>query len=125
MAADDTCVSIHPYFAIQEGEIENVRSYLSKFVELTKPEPGCVYYGFTLCGDKLHCREGYASADAVLAHLGNVGGLLKEMLDSGKATLTDLQIHGPDQELAKLREPLADFNPSYWVLESGFRNQVA
>lgn len=125
MATDDTCVSIHPYFAIQEGELENVRSYLERFVELTKSEPGCVYYGFTLCDDKLHCREAYASADAVLAHLGNVGGLLKEMLDSGKATLTDLQIHGPEQELAKLREPLADFNPSYWVLEYGFRNQVA
>ena len=25
-------------------------------------------------------------------------------------------------ELAKMREPLADLNPSYWALEYGFRN---
>ena len=43
--------------------------------------------------------------------------MLQEMLDSGKAELTDLQINGPEQELAALREPLADFKPSYWVLE--------
>jgi hypothetical protein len=44
------------------------------------------------------------------------------MLDSGIAEFTDLQIHGPEEELAKLREPLADFNPNYWVLEYGFRD---
>lgn len=125
MATDDTCVTIQPYFVIQEGEIDSVRSYVERFVELTKSERDCLYYGFTFCGSKLHCREGYASGDGALAHLDNVGPLLKELLDSGKAELTDLQIHGPEQELAKLREPLADFNPSYWVLEYGFRNQVA
>ena len=125
MAADDTCVSIHPYFVIRNGETESVRSYLEKFVELTKSEPGCLYYGFSLCDNKLHCREGYADGDGALAHLGNVGALLKELLDSGKVELTDLQIHGPEEELAKLREPLAAFNPNYWVLEYGFRNHVA
>ena len=125
MATDDTCVTIQPYFVIQDGEIDNVRSYVERFVELSKSERDCLYYGFTFCGSKLHCREGYTNGDGALAHLDNVGSLLKELLDSGKAELTDLQIHGPEQELAKLREPLADFNPSYWVLEYGFRNQVA
>ena len=125
MATDDTCVTIQPCFVIQDGEIDNVRSYVERFVELTKSERDCLYYGFTFCGSKLHCREGYANGDGALAHLDNVGSLLKELLDSGRAELTDLQIHGPEQELAKLREPLADFNPSYWVLEYGFRNQVA
>ena len=49
-------------------------------------------------------------------------GRYKYDKSTGKATLTDLQIHGPEQELAKLREPLKDLNPSYWVLEYGFRN---
>jgi hypothetical protein len=44
------------------------------------------------------------------------------MLGTGKIELTDLQIHGPEQELAKLREPLAELEPSFWVLEYGFRN---
>ena len=125
MATDDTCVTIQPYFVIQEGETDNVRSYVERFVELAKSEGGCLYYGFTFCGNRLFCREGYTNGDAALAHLGNVGALLKKLLDSGKAELTDLQIHGPEQELAKLREPLADMHPSYWVLEYGFRHHRA
>ena len=122
MATNDKCVTIHPYFVVKEGEMNNVRSYLEKFVELTKSEQDCLYYGFTTCGNKLHCREGYASGDGALAHLDNVGALLKELLESGTVELTDLQIHGPEEELAKLRQPLADLNANYWVLEYGFRN---
>ena len=121
MATDDRCVSIHPYFAIKKGEEASVRSYLEKFVALTKTEEGCLYYGFTISGNKLFCREGYANGAAALVHLGNVGSLLQEMLGSGKAELKDLQIHGPEQELDLLRDPLADLDPSYWVLEYGFR----
>ncbi len=50
-----------------------------------------------------------------------MGPLLTELLESGMAELTDLQIHGPEEEIAKLREPLADLNPSFWGLEYGFR----
>lgn len=125
MATEDTCVSLQPYFAVKEGEADSVRSYVEKFVELTKSEPGCLYYGFTFNGNTLYCREGYANGAAVLAHVDNVGALLGEMLDSGKAALTDLQVHGPEEELAQLREPLAGFNPSFWVLKYGFRNHVA
>ena len=124
MATDDRCVSIHPYFEVKEGELDNVRSYLEKFVELTRSESGCLYYGVTVHGNKLHCREGYANAAAALAHLGSVGPLLQEMLGSGKAELTELQVHGPEQELAELREPLKDLNPTYWRLEYGFRNRA-
>lgn len=122
MATDDRCVTIQPYFEIREGEAENVRALLEKFVALTRSEQGCLYYGFSLCDDRLHCREGYADAQAALAHIENVGPLLQEVLESGVMRLTDLQIHGSEQELAKLREPLARLDPSYWVLEYGFRN---
>ena len=122
METEDRCVTIEPYFSMKEGEWDSVRGYLEKFVERTRSEPGCLYYGFTRCGNRLHCREGYADGDGALAHLGNIGPLLQELLGSGKAELTDLQVHGPEEELAKLREPLAELNPSYWVLECGFRN---
>ncbi len=122
MATHDRCVTIQPYFAVKQGEMNNVRPYLEKFVELTRTEKDCLYYGFSICGDKIHCREGYASAEGALTHLDNVGALLQEVLGSGMMELTDLQIHGPEPELAKMREPLADLNPSYWVLEYGFRS---
>lgn len=122
METKDKCVSIQPYFSFRQGEINNVRSYLEKLVELTKSEKDCLYYGFTICGNKLHCREGYVDGDGALTHFGNVGTLLQETLESGVLELTDLQIHGPAEELAKLREPLADLDPNYWTLEYGFRN---
>ena len=51
--------------------------------------------------------------------LENVGTLLQEALKI--AELTRLEIHGPEEELAKLREPLADLKPQFFTLEYGFR----
>ena len=45
MATDDKCVTIQPYFMAREGELDNVRSYLEKFVERTRSESGGVYRG--------------------------------------------------------------------------------
>ncbi len=122
MATDDKCVTIQPYFVIKNGNMDSARSYMDKLVELTRSEKDCLYYGFSICGDKAHCREGYKDAGGALAHLDNVGALLQESLGAGIWELADLQIHGPEEELAKLREPLKDLDPSYWILEYGFRN---
>jgi hypothetical protein len=70
----------------------------------------------------VHCREGYQDADGVLTHLQNVGALLVEALKISE--LTRLEIHGPKEELAKLREPLAHLKPQFFVLEYGFRRQI-
>ena len=122
MATKDTGVSLSPYFNVKSGQMDKVRALLPQFVEKTKSEEGCLYYGFTINGNKLHCREAYRDADGVLAHLDNVGALLQEFLESGMVELALLQIHGPEAELAKLRGPLADFNAEYWALELGFRS---
>jgi hypothetical protein len=82
-------------------------------------EPKCLYYGFSFCGDEAHCREGYADAEGALAHLENVGQLLEDALRI--VQLTRLEFHGPEEELAKLRGPLAKLNPQFFVLEYGFR----
>ncbi len=122
MATDDRCVTIQPYFEVKDGEMDDVRTYLERLVELARTEPACLYYGFSISGNRVHCREGYTDATAALAHLENVGPLLQEMLGTGKVELVDIQVHGPEQELARMREPLTDLGPSYWVLELGFRN---
>lgn len=121
MATTDKCVSISPFFIIKDGQMDNVKNTLLQFVEKTKSEDACLYYGFSISGNKLHCREGYRDGEGVLAHLENVGSMLQEWLESGMVELTALQLHGPEEELAKLREPLAGLNPEYWVLEEGFR----
>jgi hypothetical protein len=54
-----------------------------------------------------------------LAHIENVGALIGEALEISE--LARLEIHGPEEELQKLREPLADLNPRYFTLEYGIR----
>ena len=119
MATQDKCCTIVPYFKVQSGKLEAFKELCERFVEKTDEEPKCLYYGFSFAGDQAHCREGYADAEGVLAHLQNVGSLLEEALKI--ADLTSLEIHGPEEELAKLKEPLADLDPQLFTLEYGFR----
>jgi quinol monooxygenase YgiN len=119
MATQDTCCTIVPYFKVHDGQMEAFRSLCERFVEKTSGEGQCFYYGFSFDGDQVHCREGYEGAEGVLAHLKNVGSLLEEALTI--ADLTRLEIHGPEQELIRLQEPLAKLGPRFFTLEYGFR----
>jgi quinol monooxygenase YgiN len=119
MATQDKCCSIAPYFKVQSGKLEAFKSLCQRFVEKTSQETKCLYYGFSFDADQVHCREGYADAEGVLAHLKNVGSLLQEA--SKISEMTRLEIHGPETELAKLRKPMADLKPQFFTLEFGFR----
>jgi hypothetical protein len=119
MATQDTCCTIVPYFDVPADYMATFKAECVKFVELTRKEPGCLYYGFSFNGNIAHCREGYVDGDAALAHVANVGAPLGELLKHVK--MTRLEIHGPESELAKLRGPLAAFSPEFFVLEQGFR----
>jgi hypothetical protein len=119
MPIQDKCCSIVPYFKVSSGNLEIFKKLCERFVEKTKEEAKCLYYGFCFDGDLVHCREGYADAEGLLAHLANVGKLLEEAFTI--AELSRLEIHGPEEQLAKLREPLAHLKPQFFVLEYGFR----
>jgi quinol monooxygenase YgiN len=119
VATQDLCVTIHPYFKVSEGNLGAFRELCEQFVSKTIQEPRCLYYGFSFRGDEVYCREGYEDAVALLAHLENVGALLGEALKL--AEVARLEIHGTEEELDQLRGPLAEFNPTYFVLEYGFR----
>ena len=53
-------------------------------------------------------------------HLENIRELLDQALEI--VALTRLEIHGPDEERAKLRGPLAKLDPRFYTLEYGFRH---
>jgi len=119
MATQDRCCTIVPYFKVYEGKLDQFREYCEEFVRLTDSEKKCLYYGFSFDGDQVHCREGYADAEGLLTHLENVGALLGEALKI--SDLSRLEVHGPAEEIEKLRAPMADLNPQFFVLEYGFR----
>jgi quinol monooxygenase YgiN len=119
MATQDTCCSVAPYFQIHAGQAEAFRVIAEKYVQWSSREPGCLYYGFSFDEGLAHCREGFQDADALLAHIENLRPILHEMAEV--STLLKIEIHGPEQELAKLRTPLATMDPQYFLLEFGYR----
>ena len=64
-------------------------------VEQVEKESGCIYFGWTKCGDKLFCRGAHASAKAILKHIDNVKETVDALNTAGVATLERTQIHGP------------------------------
>jgi quinol monooxygenase YgiN len=119
MATDDKCCSIVPYFKVSKGKLEAFKEVCVQLVEKASTEPKCLYYGYCFDGDHAHCREGYEDADGALAHLDNIGSLLEQALQISE--ITRLEVHGPSEELMKLREPLSHLNPRFFTLEYGFR----
>jgi quinol monooxygenase YgiN len=110
-------VSLHPYFKVQPGKMEEVRPILQRFVERTKPEPGCRGYEFTIGGDMVFCRESYVDGNATLAHLQNVADLLGEMLKF--AEVARVEVHGPAAEVEKVGAALADYGAQCFAWECG------
>jgi Antibiotic biosynthesis monooxygenase len=115
----DTCCTLVPYFEVQDGQLDAFKALGPQFVARTRTEPGCLHYAFSFDGHTAHCREGYVDADAVLAHLQNVGELLGQALKIAK--IVRLEVHAPAAEVAKLRGPLASLSPQFFELEEGIR----
>lgn len=119
MFVTDTCCTLVPYFEVQDGQLDVFKALGPKFVEKTRSERGCMHYAFSFNGNTAHCREGYDNAEAVLAHLENVGALLGEALKVAK--IIRLEVHAPIAEIEKLRGPMSALNPEFFVLEPGIR----
>lgn len=119
MATDNKCCTIVPYFLIAPGQAKAFRALCEQLVAKARNEKKCLYYGFSFDGETAHCREGYVDAEGALAHLENVSDLLDEVFKI--VAMTRLEIHGPAEELDKLRGPLAELNPQFFTLEYGFR----
>ena len=117
MSTLDNAVSIHPYFKIQAGQMEACKSFLAQFNEKVAGEDKCLYYNFTFNDDIMCCREAYQDAEGVQAHLENCGALLGEFLKI--ADVVRIELHGPAEELEKLKPAFADFNPDYYIWECG------
>jgi len=120
MALEDTMCTIVPYFTVQDGKLDEFKALGEQMVTATKTESDCLFYGFSFDGNRAFCREGYTGAAGILAHLGNVDALLKQALSI--ASLDIFEIHGPADEVDQLREPLKGLNPTFFVLETGFRH---
>ncbi len=107
-------------FKVAEGKMDAFKEGAQQLVERTKSESPCIFYLYSFNGDIAQVREAYADAAGVLSHIEHVTDLLEETIKI--CEIARLEVHGPDSELAKLREPLKGLNPEFYSLELGFRN---
>ena len=110
-------VSIHLYFKIHPGKMNEFLEICEKFTAATSTESGCLWYDFTKSGDVIHCREAYEGAEGLLEHAENVNSIIGDAL--GISDLIRLEIHANSDEIAKLKEPFADLNPEYFEYQLG------
>ena len=105
-------VSLHPYFKVQAGKLEKFKALLPAFSKKTESEQKNLFYDFSVRGDEVFCREGYADAEGLLTHLSNVAKLLEQALTM--AEISRLEVHGPAEQLDRLKEPLAHLKPVWF-----------
>lgn len=112
-------VSLHPYFTVNDGQMDAFKAIIQKFIAKTESESGCVYYNFTINEEAgiVLCREAYIDAEALLHHVESVGPIIEEALTISE--MSRLEIHGPAAELEPLKAPFADLGPDYYALEDG------
>jgi len=116
-AARSDLVTIHPYFKVHPGKLEEFKAGLREFIARTSREPACLFYDFTIADDVVFCREGYVGAEGLLAHAANVGDVLAAALKI--SDLIRVEIHGPAAELDKLRTACAGLNPVWFAYIDG------
>jgi quinol monooxygenase YgiN len=119
MSQSTNVVSIHPYFKVHPGKLEEFKAALPAFVAKTAAEKKNLYYDFTIDGDVVFCREAYDGAEALLEHLESVGALVAEALKI--SDVIRLEIHGPAAELEKLKGPLANMKPAWFTYVCGVK----
>jgi quinol monooxygenase YgiN/peptidoglycan hydrolase CwlO-like protein len=122
LAQPYTFCSIHPTFTVIDWE--KAKPVMSDFVRKTRTEAGCLYYGWTLTGNKLKCREGYFDGNSVNVHLANVGDAIKALLADGVATLDSIEIHGPSDQLEIVKPGTEALGTKYFAIDSGFSKFV-
>jgi len=119
MSKSANVVSVHPYFKIKPGKLEAFKAALPAFIEKTAKENGNLYYDFTINEDVVYCREAYKGAEGFLAHLQGVGPLLGDLLKL--ADIMRLEVHGPAEELEKLKSPMAEMKPTWFTYFAGVK----
>lgn len=120
MTTQDTSCTVTAFFNVKPGKLADFEQLADRFVEKTRNESGIRAYGWSFNTDEAHCRQSYQNAEGFLEHVQNVFGLFQEALTISDCTR--LAIHGPEAELAKLREPLAEIDLlQYFTLRDSFQ----
>jgi len=114
-SAPDTTLSIVTYW-----EVHDLDAFLrscQRMKEIVKKAPGIRYYGFTMTGNLAVSKEGHANLAGYLLHLRKVQDHWFEAMSA--ATMTNMEAHGPKEQVEQLEENLKDLLSSHWAYAEG------
>jgi quinol monooxygenase YgiN len=105
---------IATFTAIAPENLETFKATVSAATELAASEDGTLEYAYYLNADETQClmTETYASQEALMAHMGNVGHLMAPMFESGGSVDVNILGDAPDA----LIEATRDFQPTMYSL---------
>eukprot|EP00966_Prymnesium_polylepis_P328779 7384540-Prymnesium_polylepis.1 len=111
-------LTLQPTYRVSDWA--KARPIMAEYLDKARTERGAMYCGWTTCGDKLFCREAFADADFVLAHVALVRPTIEKLLASGAATLEEVELHGPADALSKCdRDAMAPFDARLFEIDAG------
>jgi len=120
MNNQDTQLTVTAFFKANPGKLNALEQLADRFVERTRKESRMCAYGWSFHADEAHCRHRYQDAQGFLEHVENCLPLFQEALTISECTR--LAIHGPEDELAKIRGPMANFDVlQYFTVRNSFR----
>jgi quinol monooxygenase YgiN len=97
-----TKIGIHARARIHDGKLQDFKGVAERCVAIVRAkDPGTLLYDWYLSADEKEClaRETYASSEAMLAHMANVGAELQAMM---AVSDVEIDVFGePTDELAK------------------------
>jgi len=104
-------MTVYPTFEVPDWD----KVDLAKYLDATKGESGCIYYGFAknVAENKLICREAYIDGEAVNAHVGNVGEMLGKDIEDGVLKVASLAVFGPKDQIEVAKQTCDGFKPMY------------
>jgi hypothetical protein len=114
-SAPDTTISIMTYFDVRDKDAF-LRS-CQRVKELVRTAPGVKYYGFSMTGNVAVSKEGHANIASYLMHLRKVQDHWFDIMSA--ATITNMEAHGPKEQVDQLEDSLKDLLSSHWAYVDG------
>ena len=116
-AWENTFLTLQPTLVVEDWA--KARPLMAEFLDKTRTQRGAMYSGWTVCGDKLFCREAFAESAFLLEHLREVRPSLDALLEPGTARLLEMQLHGPADELSKCAAAMDGLDTQAFEIVSG------
>jgi hypothetical protein len=113
-------VTLVGYFDIPTGKAEQFRANCEAMLALRDKQPGLLGTAYGFDGDTAATsREDYENADAVVRHMELGEHIYERTRDL--VEIRNIEIHGPEAELSKLRNLFSEHSPRFFTTEFSFR----